>query len=364
VPLSASPCSATGQPVLVGNPFMAHLDFDKFLTDNNTSTSQIYNGYKLATGVNSGADGKVNSFISYQKVGETWFSTNPDPDGSLDDLANAPLIAPMQSFIVISKIASPSLVANVKSTTTSTVLKDTLRSAFASESELRSSSPSSPVRKLNILAVRGSERSKALLLYPGNASNNYNPEEDSYRLFPEGNESPLLVYTRSIDGYALDINSIGNFEEIVPLGIHTSLKGDITLQFSGTATFGDKVYLHDTKTSQIIDLSRQNEYTFTKNDDALYLEDRFYLSFNSPTDIEIVKSSSISVISSSHSIDIISKDNTPIQSIRIADIQGRYLLNEERLSVVNYHYSINTPGIYIIQITTGDNTETKKVVVK
>jgi hypothetical protein len=327
---------------------MAHLDMDDFIFQNAT---EIYDGYKLAYGVNTGSDGVINDLVTYKKVAGTWYNADPaDPN-----LTN--LIAPMQSFIVISRDATPAISANIKSTTTATLLRDTLRSAYEVQSE---------VRKLDILAIRGEEKSKALLLYMNDATNNYDPEEDSYKLFLGSNDSQLSIYTRSVDGYALDINSVGSLNEVVPLAIRTSVSGEITLKFSGVASFENMtVYLNDTRNKLAINLSLQDEYTFTKtSEDDLYLEDRFYLSFvsNSPTDLKTPEL--VSIVTSFNGIEIFSKDGSPIRNIQVTNTQGKYLINEEHLATSNYHYSINVPGIYIVRVSTDQGTETKKVVVK
>jgi hypothetical protein len=344
VPLAASPCSATGQPVLVGNPFMAHLDIEKFLTDN---TGQLYDGYKIAYGVST-VNGAMKTFSTFKKVSGTWYNTDAA------DATLSTLIAPLQSFIVISKVAALTLNANIASTTTA-----------SAADQLRSGNPeSAPTPVLDIQAIRGEDRSKALLLYFNTASNDYDPEEDSYALFPEENETTVMVYTRSVDGYALDINSIGSIGDIVPLGVRTSVKGEITLRFSGMESFGNtKIYLYDRQENQTIDLSLRNEYTFNKTDGALYLDDRFYLTLNSPTGIESLSASSISVGSSSYGIDILSKDGAPLRRLRITDMQGRLLVNEEHLSPAGYHYPVGS-GIYIVRVSSDRETVTRKVIVK
>jgi hypothetical protein len=232
---------------------------------------------------------------------------------------------------------------------------------------LRSATVSNSIKKLEILATRNDERSKAIVLYNNNASNTYDPSEDSYKLFMESLQTPVQVYTRSSDGYALDINATGNTIAVIPLGIRTSAAGSITLTFSGMESLdGTKLYLHDTKEQITIDLSLQAEYPFTKKaEDALYLEDRFYLSAspNAPTDLREVEEMPVSILSVAGGIEILSRDGSPIRSIRIANTQGRYLVNEEHLSVVNGHYPL-AAGIYIVRVGNERGSETRKVVVK
>ncbi|MDR0799386.1 MAG: PKD domain-containing protein, partial [Dysgonamonadaceae bacterium] len=349
VPLAASPCSDTEQPVLVGNPFMAHIALDKFLDDN---VGQIYDGYKLAYGVNTGSDGKVNAFSTYKKISGVWYNTDPtDPNLSY-------LIAPMQSFIVISRVANPVLQVNIQSTSAYTSLNDGLRSAHAS----------SNIKKLEILATRDEERCKILLLHLPEATNAYDPEEDSYQLFPESNRQSLQIYTRSSDGYALDINALNNLSEQISLGVYTSKEGAVTLHFSGMNEFNQTgFYLHDSQENKVIDLSLQNTYTFeTVAGEGAYLENRFYLTTrpNAPTVIETAAKANISINNSGRNIEILSKDADSISSIEITNLQGVHLVNEKHLSVSHYHYTVNTPGIYIVKASGKYGAEVKKIIIK
>jgi len=356
-PLSSDgtvPLSLGGQPgtrdvpLLIGNPFMSHLDMERFLSDND---SQLYGGYKLASGVAS-VDGKMNNFISYQRSGESWFSTDPD----VQDLDAARYTAPMQSFIVVPKTDNPDIRAHVEAMTT--LPSGALRSG---------ESTSDGIKVLDILAVRGEERSRALVLYPDDASDAFDPGEDSYRLFPDGNEIPLLVYTRSADGYALDINSMKTFETRVPLGIRSSLPGTVTLIFSETAALGESadVYLYDMKEDRYLDLSEQNEYTFTKQpEDPLYLEDRFRL-YLEPKAMGISDVySSLSVTSSGGSVEIVSEDGSPLRNIRITDVQGRILSEESNFPQSRYRFRTPGAGLYIVRVANEHSAVTKKIMVR
>ncbi|MDR0799520.1 MAG: FG-GAP-like repeat-containing protein, partial [Dysgonamonadaceae bacterium] len=175
VPLSLGNQTVTagGTPVLIGNPFMAHLNLDPFLTANST---EIYAGYKLASGV-AAVDGKMNNFVSYQRVGETWFTTDPNLSGTVNNLTVAPTIAPMQSFIVIAKKANPQIKAPV--TTMTTTPGNVLRSTAKNE-----------IKVLSIVAQKEDELDKALLIGAGNSV--FNAEEDSYKFFPNNNDKTLL----------------------------------------------------------------------------------------------------------------------------------------------------------------------------
>jgi hypothetical protein len=338
--------SAAGQSILAGNPFMAHLDIEKFSARN---AGILPNQYKLAYDVNLSDGGKVNIPVSYIKTGGVWV-TNAGTDTQANPNMN--LIPPLQSFIVASaSAATPALVANIKETTTSPA--DKFRSGTSNE-----------LRKLDITAIRGEQSSKTILLHQDDASINYIPVEDSYSLFPENTVKPVIIYTRSADGYALDINSIGGYDKTVPVGIRTSEKGNITLKFAGRESFGDRVniYFHDAKTGEVVDLSFAGEYTFYKDTEDLYLDNRFFLSFSAPTGVNAPQSA-IAVTGSSYGIDILSTDGSPIRGIRILDLQGKVLLDVTNVSS-SYHYATNVAGIYFVRVTGTNGTEIRKITVK
>jgi hypothetical protein len=355
VPLYTSPVANPGEPILVGNPFMAHLKFDEFVALNfNTIKSEyeIEDEYKLAYDVApSGTltDGKVNDFVTYKVVNGTYITTDNEVSGEFN------YIAPMQSFIVISKNNNPSLKANIQQTGMVSGPDNKLRSA---------SSTNTHDYLLEITAEQNQQpTSKALLLYMDNASNHYVPAEDSYKLFSENSKAHVLVYLRSSDGYALDINSIGNLEQAVPLGIRTNQKGQIRLKFEGTDKFLDKanIFLHDTKASKVTNMSLYKEYTFNKEEDDLYLENRFYITFNngSPTGIKGLESASVSIQNPApQTLQILSNNGKPLGRIQITDSQGRALLSDD-IKSSSYTYRVKTSGMYIIRV----GSDVKKAII-
>jgi uncharacterized repeat protein (TIGR01451 family) len=347
VELTPSPVTAIGQPVLVGNPFMAHIPFADFYAQNSTL---IDNEYRLAWDINTADDGKVNTFYIYKNVSGSYVSTNPDPE---DDNIRSNYIPPMQSFIVTSIGSStPALKADITKTIT------------RPGENLRSSTTSIPTM-LEITAGRnGQNMSKNLLIYMDNASQAYVPAEDSYTLFSQNSLTPVIVYTRSSDGYALDINTIGSFDRSIPLCVRTSQKGDIHLKFAGMERFDNtKIFLHDTKTGVVTDLSENDEYVFNKNEDDLYVENRLFLTFGAITGIQSVKTAAVSVQNlQDQRIRIVSNNGSPLGKIQIMDVQGRVLETKE-VQTSSYVFHAKVTGVYLIRITNSEKSEVKKAVI-
>jgi hypothetical protein len=221
---------------------------------------------------------------------------------------------------------------------------------------------------LGITASRGDDKSKALLLQLDNATSAYRPEEDSYKLFSDSLLASPAVYTRSSDGYALDINSVQDLSRPVPLCLRTSEHGAVTLTFSNVENFAANslLYLHDLKLNRSINLRQQSEYSFIKDDDALYLEDRFLLSATAATtEIEQPESFTQPVIRQTPdgNIQILSGNNTPLRSIQITDAQGRILATEAN-AAAPYIYKVAAPGIYIVRISGESGAAVKKLIIK
>ena len=344
VTLNHSGSSDAGKPILIGNPFMSHLDFNKFATRNN---GLIYDEYKLAYGVAS-ADGYVNDLVTYKKVGGV--HTNTDPE----DYSLTNMIPPMQSFIVTSRVSTSPLVlqAHVEADTES-VPGATLRN---------DSQKSLPV--LGITAQRNNQKSKAILVYLDGASSAYDAEEDSRKLFPSEASAPVFVYLLSSDGYSLDINTIGDLSEIIPVGIRTSQKGKITLNFTGMEEFkGGYFCLHDTKENKIIDLSQTDSYSFLKLDDEVYLNDRFYLTFKSATMID--RQANLGILVSNPTQNMIRIFSPSIlKEVEILDAEGRTLLQDQNPLSSSLDYQMNHSGIYLVKVSGEQFTEIRKVIVK
>jgi hypothetical protein len=249
----------------------------------------------------------------------------------------------MQSFIVTPRSANPGLKVNATMTTVSVEPENAFRSA---NSEL-------PANRLDIFALRGSQLTKTLVLYDGTASTDYRPDEDSRKLFPVADPTSLLVYTRSKDDYALAINTSGGFDDAVALGIHTSEPGEITLRFTGMENFenNSRIRLHDIQENRIIDLSQHTEYTFTKDGEEPYLENRFFLTFSDATDIRLTPVNTSIVVQqlAGQTVRIATDNSTPLGRMQIINIQGQVLFSQE-VTESSYVFRAPAPGIYIVRV--------------
>jgi hypothetical protein len=337
---------ATNQMVLVGNPFMAQLDFEKFVADPN-NRSLIFDEYKIAYGQNLGTPGAMNDFVTYKGIGGDYVPSNPSPE----DLSLTQYIAPMQSFIVYSRTNGGQLTADIANHTET--------SPIAPSNTLRSSQDK---KVFYVTASRGQQKSSAALVHWNEGNKDFYAEEDSRKLFNEDERAStsVIVYLLSKDGIALDINTTNDLTEMIPIGIRTSALGKMTLNFSGTADFvGYKIELHDTKENRIIDLNKESEYVFFKMEQESYLDNRFFLRFDDGVSINNVNSLEIFISNPrQNTIRVVSLK--AIENIEILDMQGRILTRTNNINNTMYDYQVNVPGVYMVRIA----GQTKKVVVK
>ncbi|MDR2292824.1 MAG: T9SS type A sorting domain-containing protein, partial [Prevotellaceae bacterium] len=71
----------------------------------------------------------------------------------------------------------------------------------------------------------------------------------------------------------------------------------------------------------------------------------------------------ISITASRRGIHILSNDGSPLESVRIYDLQGRILLDEQPAGSA-YLYPVSKPGVYIVRVENRKVSETKKLSIR
>jgi len=212
---------------------------------------------------------------------------------------------------------------------------------------------------LKIIALKDGKQNQTHILLDESASNNYLLSEDSYKLFVTGVTEPVSVYTRSSDGYALDINLWGDCSEMIPLGVRTSTTGSINLQFEGVENFY-KLFLLDTQTDAKIDLKETPIYSFEKTTPDLFLDGRFYLSINKTPNSDLFPiQDAISIFVNNNKLQIVGNDD--IKEVQVVDMQGRTILIETNIGNSVYTNYLPNTGIYIVKVLTEQGITVKKV---
>ncbi|MCL2650129.1 MAG: Ig-like domain-containing protein [Candidatus Azobacteroides sp.] len=339
------PVTAPGEVILVGNPFMAHLDFDKFFEANSGKIEWLYEVIKDA---HSDLEGDFPMYRMYKK---------DEGSGDVirdDSLGN--LIPPMQSIILTTKSGfNGNLTFNGNMTVTSP------------GNNLRVSKYVPEI--VTITASMGEQTNTASLIYRQGASNSFIPGEDSYKLYTEKmddylNDKPLVLYTSSSDGFPLEVNTFGNTDENIKLGIRTSFTGEIELDFSGVENFiSDKdIFLRDLEKGAVINLRETPVYTFTKETADTELKDRFLLTFSSVTGMDNTQQgNAIVIFAEGDRLQVIS-NNDLLKSVQVFDLQGRLLEGTSPLSRT-FTTTINYRGVYVIKAESDNSSEVKKIII-
>ena len=331
ITLSTSGASDAGMQVIVGNPFMAHWNFEDFYQQNSDKIKEEY--YVL-----EGADD--TSFTPSSPLLPSWSTSK--------------LIAPMQSVLVTSTTAFGA--TDLKTRVTAT--------AQNPGNILKSSNSNMNANLLKIVATKNGKENQTHVLFDASAGNNYLLSKDSYKLFVAGVTEAVSVYTRSADGYALDINVFGDCSQMIPLGIRTTQPGSINLQFEGVENFfpGYDIFLLDTQTGARINLRETLVYSFDKTTSDLFLDGRFYLSTGKESDnVLLPTQGTISIFTSGNRLQVVSS-NYNINEVQVLDMQGRLLHKTAGVGSPTYCYDLERNRMYTVKVLTKEGVTVRKVI--
>lgn len=315
--------SADGQYYLVGNPFMAHLDMNKFFTQNPGFEKKYWlvtEGNQSAA-VGTGSSDADNGWIS---VGD----------------AN---IAPLQSFFV----KKTSVGGNVKVTFTQDMqvlgdggTNDGLRSANA----------------LTITATTSDGRtSRAAVAYDMAASADYEASEDA-ELFLDSNLGDVpMVYTVA-GTMATSINRTSELYNI-PLGVYGNKQEMVTLSFGGLNQFSSAT-LYDAQEQTETPLHEGKTVSVPAGTSG-----RYFLRAGTPTGNEVIARNAFLVYSVGGGKVMVTSSNTPLKDIRVYTMGGAQVRNIQASGMQQEIY-LNR-GIYLITVSDQDGLqETRKVLVR
>lgn len=230
---------------LLGNPFMAHVDIQKFLKENESVLSQevkVYDGNTLNSEIK--ADGQL---LSYSEKTYTH-------------------IAPMQSVFVTAE-------DNEQGSITVTFTEDMLTQKPGDKVRSRAVSSGIQQKGIRITATDGDAESRCLLLKRSGATDAYRAGEDAEVLIDPATAPGVVVFTVA-DEKALDIQQFRAAERI-PLGFVVKEKSArATLKFSFTEKEWNGWVLKDTETGNSYDLTKGDIVigNLKSNIGRLYLE--------------------------------------------------------------------------------------------
>lgn len=291
---------------LVGNPFMAHLDMNKFFSRNTGFAKK----YWLVT--------NDNQLAAVGTGDDSWVTV----DGK-----STAKIAPLQSFFVERTSGG----GNVKVTFTQDMQVlggdgDGLRSANA----------------LTITATTTDGRiSRAAVAYRGMASDDYQSSEDA-ELFLDSNLGDVpMVYT--VAGTMASSINVRQNCELVPLGVYGARNEQVTLRFDQVGVFSG-VKLYDTKTKSYTTLTDGSEVSVSTNDYG-----RYYLTGGIATDNEAIRSvDDISIYSVRSGEIVATSAGSSLRSVRVYGIGGELVTQQSLANQSVYRLRVPGNAIYVV----------------
>ena len=318
-------CSASSTGGMFGNPFMSHLDMEKFFEKNNSSENVYYIMGKSAT--------KTVLF------GDNYtLSTGTDDNGQY--------VAPLQSFIVKDlplATFNTDMIAKAPANGTNVGL----RSATVAPAE-------EPLPQLRITATRDGVRNTAVVAGLATASDSYVEGEDAALLINEEVAAPQ-VYTLA-GNQMVAINVTPDLAEI-PVGIHGKDATPVELSFKLSGAMKN-VKLVDKQTGKRYDVTDGLTLTVPGNTYG-----RYFLNGSIATSNEIIARNHIIFYNSAPGrIDVSSVD--ALSEVTVYDIAGRALRTLRNLNTPTASVDHLAPGIYVVRAESGSQVVSEKVEVK
>ncbi len=311
---------------LVGNPFPSAIDWDEVGKTNIESAIYIWRPSSL-------------TYASYVNgVG-----SNINDDG---------IVPAMQAFFVHA------------TSNGSFIIPQSSRTGSHTQDYLKNYNNEEPVLKIS--ASKNKLKDETIIRQKEGANPTFDEQFDAYKFFSE-NDSIVQIYTRDVNNQKLSINTIPAMGSAIsiPLELIQSMADSIHISFVGIKSFGlTMIRLEDKIPDQIIEINKDTVL-------SLYClpseENRFILHFIPQFNlIKQLIDDEIKIWNSEDKIQLwIGKLNRHIVRVRLYDLCGRLLLNDEFKGTNTIQ--IQKPresGIYILQLMMKTKTYNTKIYVK
>ena len=327
--IPAGAAGETSDVFLVGNPYMCHVNIQKFidyhnnnvLHENSITSLKVYDG------------NAINSYILHD--GE--LLTN-----SADGQTGWTSIAPMQAFFVTTK--KPTKVLNI---TYDSSMFETKPGSQLLRSKTRAAQDETPHKGFRLTATAGDVKAGALVLFSDKASDGFDSREDAAMLVDEEVKPQLAVYTLAGEKAADIQQQSGNSP--IEIGFYMKEPQPVTLRISNTAN--DEWILTDRKTGNVYELDDETEINLGQISSNV---GRWIISRldESMTDKSVVFAESLS----NGKLSVSTDGTVGLKSMICYDESGRVI---DRLETqgVNTADIISVKGLNIIQVVTSDGNK-------
>ena len=340
---------ADGIVTLVGNPYMAALDFSALHLEN---AAVIKSSYHIWDGGDSEDGG---CYITYTPDGPAGKEIISDTKGQL--------IAPLQSFLVekANDAAGKFDLKFAESMTTvnkAAVLRST--KSVVNKLDIVAQNPVAGVR--TFIAKREGGQTEL-----GNS--------DARKIINSISSVPEIYTLKPYKGKpaAVSANIVDTDDLLIPVGISTSYAGDIKLTFSGMDNYNANLFLIDAETNKEINLSGLASYDYVLNYTPKKVngvtsacEDRLFIRISkSVTGLKETLTENVNVYESNGLIKIISGASNPIKDVTIYNPQGALVYKESSLNTISHTVSRNWPvGVYFVKVVSENNVDNVKLILK
>lgn len=334
------PVEEGSAPVIIGNPFMSHFDFESFYFYNH---EWIYPEFKI---LNSRGD--YTTVLCFDEDRDNWIDSYISTDNSI----NLYSIQPMQSFVIVTRdnyLGQPLIINK-------------------SMSRTRSIPDQKDIKIENYIAIRLESNDKIMseaILYPEDNSRSMN--RSSRRTIPQEKTDINQVFIISDDRY-LDINNLTKNDNYIELGIQAPAKGAYKLIIDklNSLPIENDLYLLDKEKNIQIPLNNKEKviYHFENINESVI--NRFFIG-KSLSSFPFLKNQTNVFISMDNGKIIIRTENKePIESIVIYGIDGTILYEETGMqqSEVEILHCINENSVCIIKVNTISQTKIIKTLIK
>jgi hypothetical protein len=189
-----------------------------------------------------------------------------------------------------------------------------------------------------------------------NATTNYDPDFDAYKLYSFG-ASPVISFLSS-DSKKLAICETPEVET-VDLGFFMRADGEVTLSLKDINDF-ESVVLEDKKEGTFTDLTKKTYmFNYSSDDDetgrfTLHFPKNALGEYEQPSNMKIYSYNKILYLKSTETIDNV--------DVKIFDLKGQIIFNNLFKSVKETEIYTDFPnGIYILEITSDKGKTTQKI---
>lgn len=318
---------------LIGNPYMAYLDMEKFL------------------GANANVLAKKYWTIDNGKV----IVGTPDvvgTSGEWPDEQTSGYVAPMQAFFVERVGYDPNATkADGETTETKNVTFKASMTVSATNAETKAFAATNPVLTLTASSKEG--QSRAAVVQKSDASNQYEADKDAVALLDSEIDAPM-AYTIA-GNYAAAVNAIHDYKN-VPLGVYAKDGEEVELTIEGASQLVSPLYLYDAVTRSTTPIEGDS-YTLSLTGSS---HGRYFLT----TDEGIKAEGDIRIYSPADGqLIIASTPSDRLKQVQVYDLNGRMVESRQNVGTATCQLYVSS-GIYIVRVQSEQGEAQAKLKIK